>query len=110
MKDWLKYALAIALLSFQAKGEEMDGGIKPWPREIDYKCPAAPPLKAVDGGYFLSEERAQRLNCHLAACESHRDGCLTELENNKPPKSWLLIVVVILTGGVAGFLVGKAIR
>lgn len=88
---------------------------------IVYPCPDAPLVQKVDGGYVVSDARAARLTCQLAACEEHRDRLLKQKDAPDPleqletlPPSWqtwtMGIVLAAAGGAVFGIWLGLKVR
>ena len=84
-----------------------------------YTCPEAEPSVKIDGGYIISDARAERLTCQLTACEMHVDSLLREQaaafeEPVEPiadlPPSWqawtMGIVISAVVGAVFGIWIG----
>ena len=84
-----------------------------------YTCPEAEPSIKIDGGYIISDARAERLTCQLTACETHVDLLLREHvaaieEPVEPiaelPPSWqtwtMGIVISAAIGAVFGIWIG----
>lgn len=71
------------------------------------ECPSDAPLaEPVDGGFFVTEARARRQVCLLAACESYATPKLQESQSSAPQ----LPTVLLLTGaGLSLLLAGVAI-
>ena len=80
-----------------------------------YACPEAEPSVKIDGGYIISDARAERLTCQLAACETHVDLLLRERVAAAEPvaelppswQTWLTgIIIATAVGGVFGIWIG----
>lgn len=87
---------------------------------IVYPCPEAPPLQRLDGGYLMSDSRAARLACQLAACQEHRDVLRREIDDANPPlppelppswQTWTMgLAIAVFSGAVFGVWIGLRIR
>ena len=84
-----------------------------------YTCSEAEPSVKIDGGYIISDARAERLTCQLTACETHvdlllREQAMTDAESVEPiaelPPSWqtwtMGIVISAVVGAVFGIWIG----
>ena len=79
-----------------------------------YTCPEAEPSIKIDGGYIISDARAERLTCQLIACETHVDLLMREQaaaeEPIEPvadlPPSWQTWLTGIIISTVAGTVFG----
>lgn len=107
--------LAATLLAVSVRAETaptIDGGTD---APVIYDCPQSEerPVQ-MDGGWFLTTGRAERLKCLLTATQKHRDILAKqndELRTQGPSPSWqswaLVVVVAAATGFTIGYLVKK---
>lgn len=71
-------------------------------------CPGAPPVQVLDGGWkLLPPERAERIACLMAVCESERDRRAKEMAATPPQPSWLVYVGTAASSFAAGFTLAK---
>lgn len=77
------------------------------------KCPVAAPSVKLDGGYFISDDRASRLACLLETCETHRK--LTEARYEEalrevPGRLIGTIAVSVVLGAVGGYMLHETLK
>lgn len=70
------------------------------------QCREAPPLVAVDGGYFMPEPRAQRLTCLLNTCELDRAAKSRFIGETPPPPAWWLWALGVTSALSLGVALG----
>ena len=81
----------------------LDGGV----RVLYGRCPDAPLLVPVDGGYFLPQATAENVACRLATCEAYVEG----LPEPQPSVSVVLVVgAVALAAGLGLGVAVAALR
>ena len=78
-----------------------------------YTCPEAEPSVKIDGGYIISDARAERLTCQLTACETHVDLLLQQqtafeepVEMPDLPPSWQTWTLGLALSAIAGVVFG----
>lgn len=103
----MKTAALALLLALPAHAA--DGGLE----AVWATCPDAPLAEGVDGGWFLSEARARRVECRLAACRTYAEGL--EEQGFADTRTVLVVGLVALGAGVAlgvglATLAGKPVR
>jgi len=70
-------------------------------------CSEAPPLEPADGGFFMPELRARRLNCLMTTCEVDRREKEHLLVDMPPPPAWWLWASGVTAALVLGAIIGR---
>ena len=65
----MRKPFAAFLLLWACLARAEDGGL-PFTLFDDYRCPPAPPMSKVDGGWLATETRKQRIDCGLAGANA----------------------------------------
>jgi hypothetical protein len=104
-------ALLIAASVSAETAPTLDGGVD---APVLYDCPGSEEVaQKVDGGWFLTNSRADRVKCRLAALEKHRDELMRqndELRAQPAAASWQTWAVVVVVTAAISFTVGYVVK